>query len=56
MNPFTVVRSIRHYAGKLQTIRDQVRTERVLRDLPDHLRKDIGWPDRFSRTDQRFGR
>ncbi len=47
MNPFAIAHSIRRYAGKLQTIRNQVRTERVLNGLPEHLRKDIGWPDRF---------
>ncbi len=51
MNPFTVARSIGRYAGKLQTIRNEVRTERLLGELPEHLRKDIGWPDRFGRTD-----
>jgi len=56
MNPFTVTQTLRRYAGKLQTIRNQVRTERALNDLPDHLRKDIGWPDRFNRGDQHFGR
>ena len=54
MNPFTVARSIRRYAGKLQTIRNEVRTERLLSDLPEHLRKDIGWPDRFRRSRERL--
>ena len=47
MNPLKVVRSIRQYAGKAQTLRNQTRTERLLNSLPAHLRKDIGWPDRF---------
>ena len=34
-------------AGKAQTLRNQTRTERLLNSLPAHLRKDIGWPDRF---------
>jgi len=55
MNPFTVTQAIRRYAGKLQTIRNQVRTERVLNELPDYLRKDIGWPDRFNHGGRPFG-
>jgi hypothetical protein len=47
MNPLNIVRSIRHYAGKVQTIRNEIRTERFLEGLPADIRKDIGWPDRF---------
>lgn len=47
MNPLNVVRSIRQYAGKVQTLRNQSRTERFLNSLPADIRKDIGWPDRF---------
>lgn len=47
MNPITVARSIRSYVGKVQTLRNQVRTERFLNSLPNDIRKDIGWPDRF---------
>ena len=50
MNPLNVVRSIRQYAGKAQTLRNQTRTERLLNSLPAHLRKDIGWPDRLRRA------
>jgi hypothetical protein len=49
MNPLNLVRSIRHYAGKIQTIRNELRTERFLESLPADIQKDIGWPDRFDR-------
>lgn len=49
MNPLSVVSSIRRYAGKIQTLRNQSRTERLLNSLPASIRKDIGWPDRFDR-------
>lgn len=49
MNPLNAVRSIRRYAGKVQTLRNQIRTERFLNRLPADIRKDIGWPDRFGR-------
>jgi hypothetical protein len=53
MNPLNVVRSIRQYAGKVQTLRNQTRTERFLNSLPADIRKDIGWPDRFGRETSR---
>lgn len=49
MNPIasTFTGTFRRYAGKLRTMRDEVRTQRFLNSLPDELRKDIGWPDRY---------
>ena len=47
MNTPMIVRALRQYAGKIQTMRNQVRTERFLNSLPADIRKDIGWPDRF---------
>jgi hypothetical protein len=49
MNPLNVVRSIRQYSGKMQTLRNEARTERFLNSLPADIRKDIGWPDRFGK-------
>jgi hypothetical protein len=43
-----IFRAIRHYAGKVQTMRDEVRTERLLNSLPASVRKDIGWPDNYA--------
>lgn len=48
-NSPTVLSTIRRYAGKMQTIRNQIRTERMIAGLPEDLKKDIGWPDRFNR-------
>lgn len=48
----SMLSTIRNYAGKMQTMRNQVRTERALSSLPEGLRKDIGWPDRFARHAQ----
>jgi hypothetical protein len=49
MAPFTstLLGTFRQYAGKLKTMRDEVRTRRMLDSLPADLRKDIGWPDRY---------
>jgi hypothetical protein len=50
MTTFTpnIFRAIRHYAGKVQTMRDEIRTERFLNSLPADIRKDIGWPDAYA--------
>jgi hypothetical protein len=42
--PFTTAR---RYVGKLQTLRNEVRTRRVISRLPRSIQKDIGWPDAF---------
>ncbi len=49
MDPMTsaFIGAFRQYVGKLQTIRNEVRTQRMLDSLPADLRKDIGWPDRY---------
>ncbi len=51
MNTFSpdIFRAVRHYAGKIRTIHNEIRTERFMNSLPDDIRKDIGWPDRFAR-------
>lgn len=53
MKPLAFARSIRRYAGKIQTMRNEIRTQRFLESLPAELRKDIGWPDRFGARDFR---
>ena len=40
--------TFRQYAGKLKTMRNEARTMRLLDSLPADMRKDIGWPDRYS--------
>jgi hypothetical protein len=56
MSAFTpnLFRAIRRYAGKIQTLRDDMRTKRLLNSLPAQTRRDIGWPDQF--TDRRVRR
>jgi hypothetical protein len=44
--------TFRQYAGKLKTMRDEVRTRRFLDSLPNDIRKDIGWPDRYRQVDR----
>jgi hypothetical protein len=43
---FRVLSTVRRYAGKIRTLRNEARTERLLNSLPPHMRADIGWPDR----------
>jgi len=45
MNGFTILRRTPHYAGKVRTVRNEIRTLRFLNTLPADIRKDIGWPD-----------
>ena len=50
----SLFKTIRRYAGKIQTMRDDMRTKRVMNALPASIRKDIGWPDLYSdRSDHR---
>lgn len=46
--PITLIRAIRRYAGKIQTMHNEIRTERLMNSLPNQIRKDIGWPDNYS--------
>jgi len=50
MDASAIARKIGHYLGKAQTLLNQRRAERILNALPPHLRKDIGWPDCFTRS------
>ena len=49
MPRFAIVTAMQHYAGKIRTIRNEIRTERVLNNLSPQIRADIGWPDRYGR-------
>ena len=53
MNRFAVFTLLRSYAGKVRTIRNEIRTKRLLNSLPPHLRADIGWPDRYAEEESR---
>ena len=47
MNGYTILRSVQHYVGKIRTVRNEIRTQRFLNNLPADIRKDIGWPDHY---------
>ena len=37
-----------HYVGKVRTMRNEIRTQRLMNSLPADIRKDIGWPDMYA--------
>ena len=41
----TLVHRVSHFAGRWRTMRACARTQRLVGTLPEHIRKDIGWPD-----------
>jgi hypothetical protein len=45
MTRLSIVSTMKHYVGKVRTIRNEIRTERFLNSLPPEIRADIGWPD-----------
>ena len=45
MNPFASLRAMQRYIGKIRTNLQEIRTIRLLNELPHSLRKDIGWPE-----------
>ena len=47
--------SLRRTLERVRRVRDHVRTERALGALPEYIRKDIGWPDRFAEQRSRSG-
>ena len=47
--PRNLTSLISGYAGKLVTMRNEIRTERFLRSLPEEIRRDIGFPSAFDR-------
>ena len=49
MSRFSLIAAVRHYTGKIRTIRNEIRTERMLSTLSPQMRADIGWPDRYER-------
>ena len=52
-NP-TIFRALARYAGKIRTMHQDIRAERMMNALPPELRKDIGWPDMLA--ERRAGR
>jgi hypothetical protein len=47
MNVFAPVQLVAKYLGKIKTLRDEVRTTRMIAALPRSIQKDIGWPDGY---------
>ena len=45
---FDMVRSVRRWFSDFAIRREELRTERHLNSLPEHLLKDIGWPDAYA--------
>ena len=44
---------VRHYAGKIRTMRDEIRTRAFPEFASRRIRKDIGWPDRYPQATAR---
>lgn len=49
MENFTpsIFRTVGRYAASFRAMRDEIRTERLLNNLPSSIRKDIGWPESY---------
>ncbi|MDQ0997192.1 uncharacterized protein YjiS (DUF1127 family) [Phyllobacterium ifriqiyense] len=45
---FDIVQSVKHWFSEFAIHRQELRTERHLNSLPEHLLKDIGWPDAYA--------
>ncbi len=45
MTQFTILHTMKRYIGKVRTLRNEIRTERLLNSLPIEVQADIGWPD-----------
>lgn len=46
----SIISSLGRLASEYSAARARYLTERAVRDLPPELRKDIGWPDAYSRN------
>jgi hypothetical protein len=46
-------RTIARYAAGLRAAHAEIRTERMVSEMPAHLRKDIGWPDAYPHRSKR---
>ena len=43
MTRFAMFSTVRRYVGKMRTLRNEIRTERLLNSLPHEVQADIGW-------------
>lgn len=42
-----LIAALKEYRRRMDERRRFIHTERVVASLPDDLRKDLGWPDRY---------
>jgi uncharacterized protein YjiS (DUF1127 family) len=45
----TSLQSLTRLVARVRSTHQRYKTERILRQLPPHILKDIGWPDPSSR-------
>ncbi|MHC1547627.1 DUF1127 domain-containing protein [Phyllobacterium sp. K27] len=45
---FDIVQSVKHWFSEFAIHQQELRAERHLNSLPEHLLKDIGWPDVYA--------
>lgn len=54
MTHFNIISSVQRYVGKIRTLRNEIRTERLLNSLSPDIRADIGWPDMYRGSKRRL--
>lgn len=52
---FGIVHKVRRLLTDFAAYREELRTERHLNSLPEHVLKDIGWPDAYAERLARRG-
>ncbi|MBZ9654514.1 DUF1127 domain-containing protein [Phyllobacterium lublinensis] len=52
---FGIVHTVRRLLTDFAAYREELRTERHLNSLPEHVLKDIGWPDAYAERLARRG-
>ncbi|MEK1890912.1 MAG: hypothetical protein AAAB35_25770 [Phyllobacterium sp.] len=52
---FGIVQTVRRLLTDFAAYREELRTERHLNSLPEHVLKDIGWPDAYAERLARRG-
>jgi uncharacterized protein YjiS (DUF1127 family) len=45
---FGMFRTVARWYSDIAAYREELRTERHISELPEHLLKDIGWPDAYA--------
>ncbi|ATU90383.1 DUF1127 domain-containing protein [Phyllobacterium zundukense] len=52
---FNIINTVRRLLTDFAAYREELRTERHLNSLPEHVLKDIGWPDAYAERLARRG-